>query len=237
MMLRSVLLLFLFLCLCACQPQKIPYAHTPTVENEALTSDHEAPLEPPIDPDIVSSLATAAFLPLEDYSDPREYPAITVMIHFSSNVIANRSDPYQLEDIRQIFLRDEVSTHYIVGRDGSIECWVPEQRVAWHAGQGTYGDEEIYTNTLNKYCIGIEVLAIGSQTDMRPYLTAKQYAALDPSLIGYTDEQYESLRVLIRDICLRWQIPCDREHVIGHSEYSPGKTDPGELFDWNRVLG
>ncbi len=30
--------------------------------------------------------------------------------------------------------------------------------------------------------------------------------------------------------------PLDREHIIGHSEYSALKTDPGELFDWERVM-
>ena len=31
-------------------------------------------------------------------------------------------------------------------------------------------------------------------------------------------------------------IPLDRQHVIGHEEYNPKKNDPGELFDWSRIL-
>jgi len=28
----------------------------------------------------------------------------------------------------------------------------------------------------------------------------------------------------------------DREHIIGHEAYSPQKADPGEMFDWNKLL-
>ena len=39
------------------------------------------------------------------------------------------------------------------------------------------------------------------------------------------------------DICARYGIPYDRAHIIGHEDYRPSKSDPGELFDWGRVLG
>ena len=47
---------------------------------------------------------------------------------------------------------------------------------------------------------------------------------------------YDALKLLVADICQRNNIPLDREHVIGHQEFSPKKTDPGELFDWSRIL-
>lgn len=59
---------------------------------------------------------------------------------------------------------------------------------------------------------------------------------LNPDLIGFTDAQYEALHSLIDDICTRHNIPMDAEHVIGHDAYSPDKTDPGELFDWDRLF-
>jgi N-acetyl-anhydromuramyl-L-alanine amidase AmpD len=55
-------------------------------------------------------------------------------------------------------------------------------------------------------------------------------------LIGYTNEQYEALTALLLDISQRWDIEPDRAHVIGHEEYNPAKPDPGELFDWSRVI-
>ena len=62
------------------------------------------------------------------------------------------------------------------------------------------------------------------------------YQQLPSSVIGYTDAQYEALKTLVSDICERNGIPMDRQHVIGHEEYSSNKTDPGELFDWDRLL-
>ena len=40
----------------------------------------------------------------------------------------------------------------------------------------------------------------------------------------------------MEDICSRYGIPMDRQHVIGHEEYSSHKTDPGQLFDWSKLI-
>ena len=77
---------------------------------------------------------------------------------------------------------------------------------------------------------------IGSENDMVQYMDSQKYNSLDKSLIGFTDAQYESLSALIKDICQRNDIEFTRENVIGHEEYNPEKSDPGELFDWNRVF-
>ena len=89
---------------------------------------------------------------------------------------------------------------------------------------------------MNKYSIGIELTAIGSKNDMKQYVSSSYYNSIPKSNIGFTDAQYESLIALLNDVCKRWSIPINREHIIGHSEYSPLKADPGELFDWERVM-
>ena len=75
-----------------------------------------------------------------------------------------------------------------------------------------------------------------NRSPLSQYLSSDEYDALDPSLIGFTDAQYESLATLLSDVCQRNHIPLDREHIIGHEEYKPEKTDPGELFDWDRLM-
>ena len=175
-------------------------------------------------------------LPLSDYSRAREYAPEFVMIHFTSAVVLSQTDPYNMDSVRSIFVDYNVSVHYIIQRDGTVRCYIPESLVAWHAGAGTWQDDPKYTNRLNDYAIGIELVAIGSEGDMKQYLTSSAYAGLNPDLIGYTDAQYEALQALVGDICQRNAIPMDREHIIGHEEYSPKKTDPGELFDWDRLL-
>lgn len=171
-----------------------------------------------------------------DYSWEQLYPPEYVMIHFCSAVVNHPNDPYNMEYVRQTFIDADVSIHYIVDRDGTVYCYIPEDRTAWHAGKGEWLDDEKYTNKMNLYSIGIEVVGIGSAKDMSSYMTGQQYARLDKEWIGFTDAQYEALYDLVADICRRHGISHDREHVIGHQEYSPRKKDPGELFQWSRIL-
>lgn len=187
--------------------------------------------------EVTAPMAQKDYLqPFDQFSRAREKNPEFVMVHFTSAVVLSRDDPYNMDLIRDIFEDYEVSVHYIIDRDGLVRCYIPENLVAYHAGKGTWDDNPDYTNRLNDYAIGIELVAIGSEEDMAQYLTESQYSQLDPNWIGFTDEQYTSLKALVQDICVRNQIPLDREHIIGHEEYSPAKTDPGELFDWSRIL-
>lgn len=171
-----------------------------------------------------------------DFSWEQIAPPEYVMIHFCSAVVNHRDDPYNVEYVRQTFIDADVSIHYLIDRDGTVYCYIPEDRSAWHAGKGTWLNDEKYENKMNLYSIGIEVMGIGSYEDMSGYLTKKEYKALPEEFIGYTDAQYEALNALVADICERNNIPRDRQHVIGHQEFSPHKKDPGELFDWDRIL-
>ena len=191
----------------------------------------------PMPPVYVYEGASEDFLlPLDDYSWEREHDAEFVMIHFTSAVVSNRANPYEWNAVRALFEGNEVSVHYIIDREGVVTCLIPENRVAWHAGKGEFADDEKYTNAMNHYAIGIELMGIGSEADMADYLYSWEYRAIDKSQIGFTDAQYDALSSLVRDICERNEIPYDRDHVIGHEEYSPTKTDPGELFEWERVF-
>lgn len=225
-------LLILAVLLAGCQTElaELPATTVPP----ATTQPETVPTEPP---DIVYDGAEVDYLlPLTDFSRDRQYPPEFVMIHFSSAVLLDRNDPYNMDAIRSIFEDYEVSTHYIIDREGKVTCYIPENLVAYHAGYGTWDDDPKYLDLMNEYAIGIELAAIGSQKDMQQYLHPSEYNALDKSLLGYTDAQYAALEALVSDICTRYDIPMDRDHIIGHEEYSPQKTDPGELFDWNYII-
>lgn len=187
--------------------------------------------------DVVSSLAEKDYLPLtQDFSRSREVRPEFVMLHFTSAVVLSPDDPYNAALVRGIFEDYEVSVHYLIDREGNVSCYVPEELVAYHAGRGAWGNDPKYTDSMNDYAIGIEIMAIGSEKDMEQYLTADAYRKLKPEYIGFTDAQYNALKALLCDICSRNEIPMDRQHVIGHEAYSPAKTDPGELFDWERLF-
>lgn len=193
-------------------------------------------LSPPTDPDIISPISKKYYLDLDELSMVREAPAEYVMIHFCSDVLNNQSYPYGMEAIRRTLIKNKASINYIIARNGEIQCYIPEQRVAFHAGKGNYGDEKC-TDSMDEYSIGISLVAIGSKNDMKGYLSSSKYNSISPSLIGFTDAQYEALSLLLKDVAQRWDIPLDREHIIGNFEYDPDKREPGELFDWERVLG
>ncbi len=185
----------------------------------------------------ISPLAAADYMtPVEDYSFNRDRGIEFIMVHFSSNVKAKPDNPYVLEDIKNIYLSGEVSTNYVIDREGNIFCFIPEYRCAWHAGVGSWKGDKRLTNKMNLYSIGIELLAMGSENEMLRYISAEQYRALPESFIGYTEAQYEALARLLNDLCACYGVPRDRDHIIGHQEYATKKPDPGELFDWYRIM-
>jgi N-acetyl-anhydromuramoyl-L-alanine amidase len=103
----------------------------------------------------------------------------------------------------------EVSSHFLIRRDGELVQFVPVERRAWHAGTSSWRGRP----RCNDFSIGIEL----EGTDDGPFTDA-QYARLATLLNG-----------LRRDLPLR--------DVAAHSDLAPGrKTDPGPGFDWPRLL-
>jgi len=236
-------LLAVFLCmiLCACGGAAVPTepVTTTTVAPTTAVPTTQITTAPTTQPEPITVYAGAVedyLLPVEDFSWEREYAPEFVVIHFTSAVVTHPDAPYHLPHVRQTFIDYGVSIHYIIDRDGTVHCYIPEDRVAWHAGAGEYLEDPKYTNKMNLYSVGIELVAIGSQKDMAQYLTKSQYRKLDPSLPGFTQEQYTALEALVQDLCSRYEIPMDRTHVLGHEEYASRKTDPGALFDWSRLI-
>jgi N-acetyl-anhydromuramyl-L-alanine amidase AmpD len=171
-------------------------------------------------------------------SEKRVTPITHAVIHFTSNAQEKPEDPYQILDTYDIFNQYGVSSHYVIDRSGKLYQFVTENRIAYHAGKGSLANNPTYHNKLNAYSIGIELLAIGTKEEMVSMMTEEDYDNIDPIHIGYTGEQYETLKDLLLDISAFYgTVPLDREHIIGHDEYAPErKTDPGSLFDWEHLM-
>src|SRR3989338_359714 len=106
-------------------------------------------------------------------------------------------------------LRDRrLSAHYIIARDGTIYQLLDEERMAYHAGP-----------VWNPRSIGIEIDNTGF-ADMQ-----------------YTDNQYDSINRLLRDITARLSsINYDNEHIIAHYQATTeGKWDPSPNFNWAMI--
>lgn len=104
----------------------------------------------------------------------------------------------------------EVSAHYVICPQGHITQLVDEDKRAWHAGAGAWGD----ITDVNSASIGIELANRGDH----PFAAA----------------QIAALEWLMPQIIERWGI--GPAGVIGHSDLAPGrKSDPGPRFDWQRL--
>lgn len=178
----------------------------------------------------------------DSYSRERPKKAVvdTLVLHFSSDVLAHPDAPFDVDRMIEIYKEYNVSIHYLIDRKGSVYRLVKERRSAFHAGKGDLQWAPERKNKLNDYSIGIELLAIGSINDMKIFMSEKSYARLKkdhPEYIGFTDEQYRSLTILVEDIRSRWPaVAMDRKHILGHEDYAPDRrSDPGELFDWKKL--
>lgn len=98
--------------------------------------------------------------------------------------------------------------HYGVGNDGSVDQYIQERYIAWHAGNWY----------VNQHSVGVEHTGYGRPQD-------------------WTEAKLRGSAKLVADICRRYRIPIDRKHIFGHSEV-PGAdhTDPGPNFPWAHYM-
>lgn len=188
-------------------------------------------------PDALSVLSTKDLLLPNENSKIRTKSIKNITLHFTSNAIKKPKNPYNVFDIYNIFIDYGVSAHYMIGRNGELYFMVPENRVAYHAGKGSLPGYPEYKDRLNEYSIGIELMAIGTREEMGIMMSNTAYNQISKLDIGYTNAQYKTLNLLLDDITVRNpMVKRARTHIVGHDEYASGrKTDPGSLFQWNKI--
>jgi hypothetical protein len=115
--------------------------------------------------------------------------------------------------------RAHAAANYVVGRNGEIAHMVPDDEIAFHAGNGW----------VNAHSIGIE---------------HEGYSRIDGVV---TDAEYRASAQLVASLLRRYHLPADRRHVIGHNEvpdpFHRGlfggwahHIDPGAYWDWTRYM-
>ena len=173
-----------------------------------------------------------------DCSKPRGSQEIThVMLHFCSDALHNPDKPYSVQRIADIFEEYKVSAHYLIDREGNVHQFVVENRIAFHAGKGKLPFEPNYENSMNSRSVGIEMLAIGTEQEMKMFMSPTHYRKIDKKFVGFTEAQYKALNLLLKDIQKRNpSVLYDRKHIVGHDEYNTTqRSDPGSLFDWKKI--
>ncbi|WP_417371746.1 N-acetylmuramoyl-L-alanine amidase [Gelidibacter japonicus] len=127
-------------------------------------------------------------------------PNIVVIHHTAQNSVDQTLKTFTLK-------RTQVSSHYVIGRNGEVYHMLNDLYRAWHAGNGQWG-----SNTdINSASIGIE-------------LDNNGFEAFSPL-------QMASLLNLLEDLKTKYKIPA--ANFIGHSDIAPTrKNDPNRTFPW-----
>lgn len=127
-------------------------------------------------------------------------PNIVVIHHTAQNSVDQTLKTFTLK-------RTQVSSHYVIGRNGEVYHMLNDLYRAWHAGNGQWG-----SNTdINSASIGIE-------------LDNNGFEAFSPLQIA-------SLLELLEDLKTKYNIPT--ANFIGHSDIAPTrKNDPNRTFPW-----
>lgn len=108
------------------------------------------------------------------------------------------------------------SANYVISDTGEVTQMLRSQDMPWTNGN----------MWVNQHSISIEVAGY----------------AIDPS--GYTGASYDATGKLVAYLAKKYQIPLDRQSIIGHNNV-PGGTpganttqhwDPGPYYDWNRLM-
>ena len=108
-------------------------------------------------------------------------------------------------------IQSEVSSHYLIQRNGAINVMVPDLYVAWHAGKSSWKSFK----SLNKDSIGIEISNPGHEHNY----------------INFKKKQIQSIIYLSKSLIKKYKIKSS--NILGHSDIAPfRKKDPGEKFPW-----
>ncbi|WP_426114997.1 1,6-anhydro-N-acetylmuramyl-L-alanine amidase AmpD [Massilia sp. PWRC2] len=127
--------------------------------------------------------------------------------HHIADLFSNRLDFYvnaATADLRGL----QVSSHFLVRRDGAVVQFVACGARAWHAGLSSFDGRD----NCNDYSVGIELE--GSD------------------VVAFSPAQYDSLARLLAALLARYPIGA----ILGHQHVAPGrKTDPGPYFEWSKL--
>ncbi len=127
-------------------------------------------------------------------------------------VIIHHTAQNSCEQTYQTFTlpRTQVSAHYVICKEGTVQHMLNDYLRAWHAGAGKWGN----LTDVNSASIGIEIDNNGFET--------------------FTEPQITSLLQLLDTLKRKYVIP--PANFIGHADIAPTrKVDPNIYFPWRTL--
>jgi len=115
---------------------------------------------------------------------------------------------------RLLSKKNEVSSHYLISRNGKIIQLVKDNNIAWHAGISNW----FKFKNLNNNSIGIELENKGHQYGYQ----------------AFPNKQIVQLIKILKILKRKFKIK--NINITGHSDIAPNrKIDPGEKFPWKKL--
>ncbi len=127
-----------------------------------------------------------------------------------------------------------VSCHYVTGKNGELAQLVDLDKASWCNGTKTEkGAKYDYRRSTNRL--------------VRERKTNANYYSISFENEGYsykdgygrlTDKQYATLLKVLKELITKYNIPVDREHIVGHYEIAPKEKPncPGKKFQWDELM-
>lgn len=127
-----------------------------------------------------------------------------------------------------------VSCHYVSGENGEIDNLVDLDKAAWCNGTSDVsGAKYDYRRATNR-------LVRERATNANYYSISIEHAGFSykDRCGGLTEAQYASVLNLHKELITKYDIPVDREHIVGHYEIAPKEKPncPGPQFPWDRLM-
>lgn len=132
------------------------------------------------------------------------YKPELIVIHIMDGTLAGTADWFQFGSANE---GRPVSAHYGVGANGEVHQYVAEENQAWHAGRVSLTSFKLWKQGVNPnlYTIGIEHEGNANSV--------------------WSAAMKSTSAELIKQICLRNNIPIDRDHIIGHYQIFSDKPN------------
>lgn len=168
---------------------------------KAMAKQLQAPLDKPYQPNAGMDPAVEDWV--GSYHFNLRKPTYIMIHHTAQNNLAQTIRTFTVD-------QSQVSSHYVIGRDGTVVQMVNDYLRAWHAGAGKWAT----ITDLNAVTIGIELDNNGFEP--------------------FPEEQINSLMVLLDTLKKRHRIPT--ANFLAHSDTAPTrKQDPSALFPWKKL--
>src|SRR5580704_3730160 len=160
---------------------------------------------------------TIVSIPSPNFTPGRKnYTPIAIVIHIMEGTLAGTNNWFSAP-------LSKVSAHYGIGKNGDIHQYMQESDTAWHAGRVNPPSWSLLKLAPGGAFINPNLYTLGIEHE----------GSVDTD---WPDQMYQSSSSIIGLLSSAWNIPLDRNHIIGHHEiYSP-KACPGFKVDLNKLI-